>query len=303
MYDCLIVGSGPAGFSASIYVAQANYKTGIILGKEYGGNIAKTSNLGNYPGLPGIKLGLDLINIMSEQSCESGCIPIFAELTEFNNINNTYYECKLDSGEILKTKTLILATGSSPKILNLPLESKYFGKGIHTCATCDGNFYKNKPVAVIGGGNSAAEYTRYLSNITNKVYLIYRKNKLKINDNIYNIISNLKNVEIIYNANIKYLNEENNKLSSITLDNNQTINIDGLFYAIGNTPNTNIKSNIIDKIKTNNMFSNNMCILNKINGLFIAGDCSRKNYQQAIVAAGEGAIAGMDAISYLGELN
>jgi thioredoxin reductase (NADPH) len=304
MYDCIIVGSGPAGFSAGIYVSQAGYNTAIVLGSEYGGNIAKTTHLGNYPGLLGVKQGLDLINIMSEQSIESGCNIIFAELIEFNYINNTY-SCKLNTGEVINSKSLILATGSTPRTLKLPLEEKYFSKGIHTCATCDGNFYKNKTVAVIGGGNSAAEYTRYLSNITNKVYLIYRKNKLKINDNIYNIISNLKNVEIIYNANIKTLNEINNKLSSISLDNNQTLSIDGIFYALGHIPNTsniksNINHNIIDKYS---LYSQECIDTNNIKGLFVAGDCSRQKYQQAIVAAADGALAGMKTIEYLGELN
>ena len=302
MYDCIIVGSGPAGFSAGIYVSQAGYNTAIILGNEYGGNIAKTSHLGNYPGLPGIKQGLDLINIMSEQSIESGCNLIFAELIEFNYVNNTY-SCKLNTGEVINSKSLILATGSTPRTLQLPLEEKYFSKGIHTCATCDGNFYKNKIVAVIGGGNSAAEYARYLSNISSKVYLIYRKNKLKVSTNMLNILQKTNNIKIIYNTNISKLNETNNKLTSITLDNNKTIDIDGIFYAIGHIPNTqHIKSNISNNIINNDsLFSPELIQRNNINGLFVAGDCSTVKYQQAIVAAADGAIAGMDAIKYLGE--
>lgn len=302
MYDCIIVGSGPAGFSAGIYVAQAGYNTAIILGKEYGGNIAKTTHLGNYPGLPGVKHGLDLINIMLEQTCEAGCETIFAELTEFNYINNIY-ECKLSTDETLQTKSLILATGSTPRTLNLPLESKYFGKGIHTCATCDGAFYKNKTVVVIGGGNSSAEYTRYLANIASKVYLIYRKSTLKVSDNMKHLLASLTNVEIIYNANIKTLNESNDKLTSITLDTAQTLDIDGIFYALGHTANTTIKSNISHKIINNMSLYSQECIDDKnIKGLFVAGDCTRNKYQQAIVAAADGAIAGMKTNEYLGEL-
>jgi thioredoxin reductase (NADPH) len=292
MFDSIIIGSGPAGLTAAIYISQAGYKAAVIVGSEIGGNIAKTSHLINYPGLIGPITGQQLIDNLMQQCYNSNVEFLFGNALEFNKINNVF-NIKTDF-DSYSAKTLILATGSSPRILNLPYESNFFGKGIHTCATCDGAFYKNKDVAVIGGGNSAAEYAFYLSNIANKVYILYRKNKLKVSNSTYTNLISKSNIEILYNTEIaEYYNESS--LSKIKLNNGNNLSIQGIFYALGHVPNTNIIQTIYqDKI------CNQLCLYdqelidnNGIEGLFVAGDCTKINYQQAITAAADGAIAGM----------
>jgi thioredoxin reductase (NADPH) len=298
MFDSIIIGSGPAGLSAAIYISQAGYKTAVVIGSEVGGNIAKTSHLINYPGLIGPITGQQLIDNLMQQCYNSNVEFLFGNAIEFNKIDDIFHiKTEFDN---YTSKTLILATGSSPRILNLPYESNFFGKGIHTCATCDGAFYKNKDVAVIGGGNSAAEYASYLSNIANKVYILYRKNKLKISDLSYNNLMSKSNIEILYNTEIiEYYNEPS--LTKIKLNNGNNLSIQGIFYALGHMPNTNIIQTMYqDKIcNQSHLYDQEMINNNRIDGLYVAGDCTKSNYQQAITAAADGAIAGMKVNSWL----
>lgn len=298
MFDSIIIGSGPAGLSAAIYISQAGYKVGVVVGKEIGGNIAKTSHLINYPGLIGPIKGQQLIDNLMQQCYAFNVEFLFGEALEFNKENNIF-NIKTEY-DYFQSKTLILATGASPRILNLPNESNLFGKGIHTCAICDGAFYKNKDVAVIGGGNSAAEYALYLSNIANKVYILYRKNKLKVSDTTLNKILEKANIEILYNTEIfEYYDEY--PLEKIKLNNGKNLSIQGIFYALGHNPNTNlIQTMCQDKIcNQDHLYDQELIDKNQISGLFVAGDCTKNQFQQAITAAADGAIAGMKTNNYL----
>ena len=293
MYDVIIVGAGPAGLTAAIYARRASKKVLVLEEKNYGGQIINTLNIENYPVEAHIS-GFDFATKLYNQAKELGAEVIFEKVIKIEKDlvtteNNTY-----------QTKTIIIATGSENRKLNLPKEEELLGKGISYCTTCDGAFYKGKNVAVVGGGNTALEDALYLTDIASKVYLIHRRDTFKGDECTLNKLKEKNNLEIIYNSNIIRLHGED-KLESIEIKTNDVereIEVDGLFIAIGRIPNNKPYQELINLTDNGYILSNEDCKTN-IPGIFVAGDNRNKEVRQLVTATSDGAVAATAAVKYL----
>ena len=288
MYDIIIIGAGPAGLSAAIYARRANKSVLVLESSTYGGQILNSLDISNYPSEDHIT-GFDFATKLYNQVINLGAEVKLEEVKELKDKqvitnNNTYIG-----------KAIIIATGAASRKLNLPNEDKLIGKGVSYCATCDGNFFKSKDVAIVGGGNTALEDAIYLSNICNKVYLIHRRDTFKGDQILIDKVLNIPNIEVIYNSNVIKINGED-CLESIEIE-NRIINVSGLFIAIGKVPNTTIFKDI--NLDTNGyIVSNELCHTN-IEGVFVAGDVREKELRQLVTATSDGAVAATEAIKYL----
>ncbi len=289
MYDCIIIGAGPAGLTSGIYLARAGKKTLILDKQGYGGQIINALDIENYPGSYHIA-GFDLVNKMYEQALDLGCEYHNEEVISIEN------NCVITNTNKYFTKTIIIATGCYNRKLGLENEDKFIGKGISYCATCDGAFFRNKIVAVYGGGNTAIDDAYYLSNIAQKIYLIYRGDHFKYN------ISKLEekdNIEFILSNQINGLIGDN-KLEGISLTNHENITLDGLFIAIGQNPNTAFVHDF--DLNDNGYFVSSNCETKYVN-IFVAGDVRDKELRQLVTATSDGAMAANKAINYLNKVN
>ena len=292
MYDIIIIGAGPAGLTAALYALRANKKVLIFEAKSYGGQIINASKIENYPGIQNIS-GFDFATTLYNQvKSLNGEIKYetVTRVTENKEVytNNGKYEAK----------AIIIATGSANKRLNIQNEKEYIGKGISYCATCDGNFFKDKVVAVVGGGQTAIDDVLYLSNIVSKVYLIYRGEKLNENLDKLDQIYELSNLEIILNSNVSTINGDD-MLSSIEItDNNQNkkvIDINGLFIAVGQEPKNEIFNNVVD-LNEKGYIESADGVHTKTEGIYVAGDTRVKVLRQLTTAVADGSIAATIAI-------
>ena len=296
MYDIIIVGAGPAGLTAGIYAARANKKVLVLEALSYGGQIINTPSIENYPGEKNIS-GFDFATNLYNQASYLGVEIKFQRVID---IKNDEIKEVITNKESFNTKTIILATGCENRKLGLPNEDNLIGKGISYCATCDGNFYKNKTVAVVGGGNTAIEDALYLSDIVNKVYLIHRRDSFRAEEKIVNLLKEKTNIEFVLNSNIIKINGESS-LESIEISNgndNKTLNIDGLFIAIGRIPENEIFKNLVDVDENGYIIAKENCKTN-IPGIFVAGDNRTKEVRQLVTATSDGAIAAVEAIKYI----
>ena len=299
MYDIIIVGAGPAGLTAGIYAARANKKVLVLEALSYGGQIINTPSIENYPGEKNIS-GFDFATNLYNQSKELGVEIIFQKVID---IKNDKIKEVITNKESFKTKSIIIATGCENRKLGLPNEDSLIGKGISYCATCDGNFYKNKTVAVVGGGNTAIEDALYLSDIVNKVYLIHRRDSFRAEEKIVNLLKEKTNIEFVLNSNIVKINGESN-LESIEISNgndNKTLNIDGLFIAIGRIPENENFKNLVDVDENGYIIAKENCKTN-VSGIFVAGDNRTKEVRQLVTATSDGAIAAIEAVKYLNSI-
>ena len=292
MYDIIIIGAGPAGLTAALYARRANKKVLVLEAKSYGGQIINANKVENYPGIANIS-GFDLATNMYNQVKEIG-----AEI-KFETALNIDKDKNVTANEgIYQAKSIILATGAANRKLNIPKETDFIGKGISYCATCDGNFYKNKIVAVVGGGNTALEDAIYLSDIAKKVYLIHRRDEFRGEVRYANELKNKDNVTLILNSQITKLIGEN-LLKEIEVTNNdgeiQNIEIDGLFIAVGQSPKNAIFANLINITKSGYIESEDGVHTN-IDGIYVAGDTRVKTLRQLTTAVSDGAIAATTAI-------
>lgn len=299
MYDIIIIGAGPAGMTAAIYGKQAR-KNVLILEKEiYGGQILKADIVKNYPGIKEIS-GYEFATNLYNQTKSLNPDIKLEEVLEIKN--STEYKEVTTNKSTYKSKAIIIAAGAKNRKLGLNNEDKLIGKGISYCATCDGMFFKEKVVAVIGGGNSAIDDALYLSNIASKVYLIYRQNEFKLENNNLSELKNRNNVEFILNSNVINLNGEN-KLESIIIKENdttkeKTIDVDGLFIAIGHIPVSSMCKNLINTDEKGYIIANEDCITN-IDGIFVAGDIRKKDIRQLTTACSDGTTAALNACKYI----
>ena len=301
MYDIIIIGAGPAGMTAALYAKQAG-KNILVLEKEaYGGQILKAHKVKNYPGFSEIS-GFDFARNLYTQLTNLNVEIKFEEVLKINLQNNAK-EVITKKGNYL-CKSIIIAAGAKSKKLNLNNEDRLTGKGISYCATCDGMFFKDKTVAVYGGGNSAIDGAIYLSDICKKVYLIYRRDNFRVeNENIDNL-KNKKNIEIIFNTTIVDLIGKN-KLESIKLKTKEVednLDIDGLFIEIGYIPVSEICNNLIETDSNGYIVSNEECKTN-IEGIFVSGDIRVKNIRQLTTACSDGTIAALNACKYVNNKN
>ena len=292
MYDIIIVGAGPAGLTAALYALRANKKVLVLEAKSYGGQIINAGKLENYPGLPnttGFDFATNLYNQVKDLNGE-----VIYETVLHVDENKTVVTNKAE----YKAKAIILATGAENRKLRIDKEQDFIGKGISYCATCDGNFYKGKVVAVIGGGNTALEDSIYLSDIAEKVYLIHRRDSFRGENRYIDEINNKNNIEIITNSNISSINGTD-KLESIDIkDNNDNIKklkIDGLFIAIGQEPKNEIFSNVV-KLDKNGYIESPDDVHTNTEGIYVAGDARIKNLRQLTTAVSDGSIAATTAI-------
>lgn len=292
MYDIIIVGAGPAGLTAALYASRANKSVLVFEGKAYGGQILNASVVENYPGV-GNKSGFEIATTMYNQVKERGVeikyetvLNITPEL-EVQTSNGTY-----------KAKAIILATGAQNRKLNLPNEVELIGKGVSYCATCDGNFYKGKDVAVIGGGNTALEDALYLSNICNKVYLVHRRDTFRGEDKYIKEIEEKDNIEVIYNSKVQSING-NDYLESITIvdndSNTRDISISGLFIAVGQEPKNEMFANVVELDEKGYIKTIDDVHTNTVH-IYVAGDCRKKDLKQLTTAVSDGSIAATVAI-------
>ena len=287
MYDIIIIGAGPAGMTAAIYALRANKKVLIFEANTYGGQIVNAPKVENYPGIKEIS-GYDFATNLYNQVKDLGGEFIFDAVIRIDGnkviTNNGNYE----------TKKIILAIGAQNRKLNIPGESEYAGKGVSYCATCDGNFFKGKTVAIVGGGNTALEDAIYLSDLASKVYLIHRKDTFRGEAKYQDEINSKSNIELMMNTNVTKISGTDT-VTNIELDNGNTLNIDGIFIAVGQQPNSMIFKNAVDidefgYIKTNDgVHTNN-------ENIYVAGDARRKDLKQIITAESDGAIAAVTAI-------
>ncbi|MCV2524920.1 MAG: FAD-dependent oxidoreductase [Candidatus Lightella neohaematopini] len=302
----IILGSGPAGYTAAMYTARANLKPLLITGNNIGGQLINTINIENWPGECNIS-GYNLMNKLFKQIKQYKIDIINDNIIKTNFNNNPFI--LYSNNYVYKCDVIIIAIGTYARRLGLLSEKIYENKGISTCALCDGNFYKNKIVAIVGGGNTALEEALYLSSIVKKIYIIHRKDKFNaepiIVDKIMCLVKNNK-IILYKNSIIQEILGNNHVLTGVKIKNilNQNIiniNISGLFLAIGHIANTDIFNNQL-VLKNNYIYTNfnkNYKTSTSIPGIFAAGDIVYGNYQQAIVAAGSGCMAALDVINYL----
>lgn len=297
MYDIIIIGAGPAGMTAGLYAAQARKKVLILEKEAYGGQILKTDKVKNYPGFKEIT-GFEFSNNLYNQLTDLNVEIKIDEVIEIIS-NENYKEVKTKKGNYT-AKSVIIAAGAKNRKLNLNNEDKLIGKGVSYCTTCDGMFFKNKTVAIYGGGNSAIDGAIYLSDICKKVYLIYRQKDFKMNSESIDKLKNTKNIECIFNTNIVDL-IGNDKLESITLkedDKEYKLNVDGLFIEIGYVPVSEICKNLIETDSKGYIIANEDCKTN-IEGIFVAGDIRIKDVRQLTTACSDGTTAALNACKYL----
>ena len=298
-----IIGSGPAGYTAAIYAARAGLSPLMISGLEQGGQLMITTDVENYPGFENPIQGPWLMDQMKNQAQAFGT-RIKNDFVKEITFEKRPFEL-ITEKESIKSHSVIIATGAQAKWLNVKGEKEFMGYGVSACATCDGFFFKGKEVAVIGGGNTAAEESLFLSNLCEKVYLIHRRNKLRAENILQDRVFKKKNIEIIWDSQVETIlgDLENKKLTSVSLINNKNqkneLKIDGLFVAIGHSPATNIFKHKIQMDSDGYIFTEPDSTKTNIEGVFAAGDVTDRIYRQAVTAAGMGCMSALEAETFL----
>ena len=290
-YDVVIIGAGPAGLSAGLYGARAGLNCAILEKSAVGGLATTTANIENYPGVKSTD-GFSLCYAMMEQCTEAGVEFIFDGATDISTSVDGDKTVTLASGKELHCKKIIITAGASPKKLNVEGESKFAGKGVSYCATCDGAFFKGKTVAVIGGGNTAVEDALYLEKLASKVYLVHRRDELRA-DKILADRLKTSTVTPIWNSVVESIDGED-KVSQITLKHTKngtlsTVSVDGVFVAIGQSPNSDIFKNLARDGYGYIVTDEDM--RTSVDGIFCAGDIRQKSLRQVVTACADGAIA------------
>ena len=304
--NVVIIGSGPAGYTAAIYTARANLKPIMISGLQPGGQLTITTDVENYPGYEDPVQGPWLMEQMKKQSENVGTNVISSMVTSVD-LNSKVKKITLDDGTEIHSKTVIISTGAQARWLNAKNEDKLKGFGISACATCDGFFFKDKIVAVVGGGNSAAEEALFLTNFASKVYLIHRRDKLRSEKILQDRLSKNSKIEFLWNKQVEeYLGDKN--LNGVLLLDTMTnekseLQIDGLFVAIGHDPATKIFKDKLDMDNDGYIITKPDSTETNISGVYAAGDVKDKIYRQAVTAAGMGCMAALEAEKYISEDN
>ena len=307
--EVLIIGSGPAGYTAAIYAARANLKPHLVSGLEPGGQLTITTDVENYPGYGDTIQGPWLMEQMKKQSLNVGTI-IHNDLVTDVDFNSYPFISKTDSGLIFESKTVVISTGAQARWLGIKSEEKFKGYGISACATCDGFFFKDQKVAVIGGGNSAVEEALYLTNFASKVTLIHRRETLRAEKILQDRLFKHPKIDIIWNKTIEEFIGDDKKpsLESLVLkdtkDNSESkLSVKGAFVAIGHDPSTSLFKNKVKMDEENYIITKSDSTQTNIPGVFAAGDVKDKVYRQAVTAAGMGCMAALEAEKFIAEDN
>ena len=304
---CLILGSGPAGYTAAIYAARANLQPVMYTGMQMGGQLTTTTEVDNFPGYPDGIDGTAMMTDLEKQAKRFGTDVRFGLATSVD-FKDAVKKVTVDDKMVISADTVILATGATAKYLGLESEEKYKGFGVSACATCDGFFYKDKVVAVVGGGDTAAEEATYLAGICKKVYLIVRRDELRASKAMQKRVFNAENIEVLWKHQTRELKGEKN-VESVDLYKNKgeadeeivNVPIDGFFLAIGHTPNSDIFKEYLETDDVGYVLTEAGSTKTNVPGVFACGDLQDNIYRQAVTAAGTGCMAALDAERYLGE--
>lgn len=309
--ECLIIGSGPAGYTAAIYAARADMHPVIYQGIQPGGQLTTTTEVENFPGYPDGITGPEMMEQLKAQAERFGTDVRWGMVTEVD-ASQRPFRVKTDDGAELLAETIIVATGATAKYLGLPSEEEFKGGGVSACATCDGFFYKGKDVAVVGGGDTAAEEATYLARLCRKVYMIVRRDELRASKAMQKRVMNTPNIEILWNHETKELFGEKSgfmkTLKGAVLFNNKTheervIDIEGFFLAIGHKPNSELFKGILEMDETGYIITKPDSTATNVPGIFACGDVQDKVFRQAVTAAGTGCMAALEAERFLAAQN
>lgn len=300
---CLIVGSGPAGYTAAIYAARANMSPVVYEGIEPGGQLTTTTDIENFPGYPEGVSGAAMMEDLKKQAQRFGTDVRFGVVSRVD-LSVKPFVVEIDGGsKTVSADAIIIATGAAAKYLGLPSEQKFRGMGVSACATCDGFFYRKKDVAVVGGGDTACEEATYLASICKQVYLIVRKNYLRASKAMQRRVSTTPNIEVIFEHNTKEILGDDSGVTGMLLVSNEgvvrRIDVDGVFLAIGHHPNTELVKGQIDLDEQGYIITHHG--RTNVPGVFAAGDVQDPHYRQAVTAAGSGCIAALECERYIAE--
>lgn len=300
--DVLIIGSGPAGYTAAIYTSRAGLKTLLYKGDQPGGQLTITSDVENYPGYPDGVLGPQMMIDFENQASRFGA-EIKSGMIKDVDFQADNLKATAEDGNVIETKTVIISTGASAKWLNLESEQRLNGKGVSACAVCDGFFFKNQVVAVVGGGDTAAEEALYLSKLTSEVHLIVRRDEMRASTIMQNRVLENKKINIHWNSEVKEVLGED-AVTGIRIFNNisneiSNINLQGLFIAIGHKPNTDIFKDYLDMDENGYIKTIPGSSQTNIKGVFATGDAQDHIYRQAVTAAGSGCMGALDAERFI----
>lgn len=304
---CLIIGSGPAGFTAAIYAARANLNPVMYEGLQPGGQLTTTTEVENFPGYPQGVTGPVLMEDLKAQAVRFGTDVRWGIATKVD-FSGSVHKVWIDEKKLVEAETVIIATGATAKYLGLDDEKKYAGGGVSACATCDGFFYRGKDVAVVGGGDTAAEEAIYLAGLVNKVYLIVRRNELRASKVMQERVFRTKNIEVLWEHQTKSLFGDGVvegaklwKKKGTPEEEEVAIKIDGFFLAIGHTPNSEFVKDYLETDEVGYIKTKPGSSKTNIPGVFACGDVQDSIYRQAVTAAGSGCMAAIDAERYLSE--
>lgn len=302
---CLIIGSGPAGYTAAIYAARADLKPVLYTGMEPGGQLTTTTEVDNFPGYPEGIDGPTMMIQLQQQAERFGTEVRIGMVTavEFSDKVGGIHKVTVDNAKQIEAETVIISTGATAKYLGIPSEQKLRGGGVSACAVCDGFFYKGQEVAIVGAGDTAAEEATYLANLCSKVTMLVRKDFMRASKAMQHRVNNTKNLEVLYNTEVdEVLGDQ--VVEGLRMVNNQTrekseIEITGLFIAIGHKPNTDIFKGQLEMDETGYVITKGKSTKTNMPGVFASGDVQDNEYRQAVTAAGTGCMAALDAERYL----
>lgn len=301
--NCLIIGSGPAGYTAAIYAARADLKPVVFTGLQMGGQLTTTTEVDNFPGYPNGTQGTALMDDLRQQAERFGTDVRFGIIDEVD-FSQRPFRIKTDDGKWIEANTVIIATGATARWLGLESEKKYNGHGVSACATCDGFFYRGMDIAVVGGGDTACEEASYLSKLGRKVYLIVRRDELRASKAMQHKVMNTPNIEILWNSVTKEILGDGKVVTGVALENVKTgeitnIEVQGFFVAIGHQPNTMIFKGQVELDELDYIKTVPGSTRTNIEGVFAAGDVQDHVFRQAITAAGTGCMAAIEAERWL----
>ena len=304
----LIIGSGPAGYTAAIYASRADLKPVLYTGMEPGGQLTTTTEVDNFPGYPDGVDGPTMMVELQKQAERFGTEVRIGMVTavDFSDKVGGIHKVKVDNNKDIEAESVIISTGATAKYLGLPSEQRLRGGGVSACAVCDGFFYKGQPVAIVGGGDTAAEEATYLANICSKVTMIVRKGEMRASKAMQHRVNSKKNIDVWYHSEIKEV-LGNDVVEGVSIINNQTneinnVEVTGLFIAIGHKPNTDIFKDQLDMDDSGYVITKGKSTHTNKPGVFASGDVQDKDYRQAVTAAGTGCMAALDAERYLASI-
>lgn len=301
--ECLIIGSGPAGYTAAIYAARADMKPVVYAGMQPGGQLTITTEVENYPGYPDGIMGPEMMENFRKQAERLGADVRYGMITKVDFSGKPPYKVVVDENKEITADTVIISTGASAKWLGIPSEEKLNGYGVSACAVCDGFFFRGKDVAIVGAGDTACEEASYLAKICNKVYMIVRKGEFRASKAMQHRVMTTPNIEVLFNSETDEILGDK-KVEGVRVKNKVTGAtsehvIQGFFVAIGHKPNTDVFKPFIDMDETGYIKTIPGSSKTNIEGVFACGDAQDKIYRQAVTAAGSGCMAALDAERYL----